>query len=168
MSVAQSGLRQLYCEFTVERGEYEGVHWRQNITLPVKCQNISLTAGQRKSAVIGGAMLKAILCAAGRRDSVVGGWEDFNGLKFPVKVKINDYPREKDGVTYWQNEIALVVTPDMESYAEVRRCGELINEDGAVSGNPDKARSKKPSYGGAFSGSEERRQNGSGVDEVPF
>ncbi len=166
VSVAQSGLRQLYCQFIVDRGQYEGVHWRQNITLPVNYQKIALTAGQQKAAVIGGATLKAILSSAGKRNSVIGAWEDMTGLKFPVKVKINNYPREKDGVTYWQNEIALVVTPDMETYAEVRQDGELINEDGAVVGNPDRARPKGAAYNGAFSGSEERREYA--VDEVPF
>ena len=34
VSRAQSGLLQIYCQFTVSHGTYQGVRWRQNITIP--------------------------------------------------------------------------------------------------------------------------------------
>ena len=58
ISVASSGLRQIYCQFTVSHGQYQGVSFRQNITLPFGEQDIPLNDGQRTACNIGGATLK--------------------------------------------------------------------------------------------------------------
>lgn len=134
VSVAQSGLRQLYCQFDVVKGTYEGVSWRQNITLPMSEQPAGLTSGQETACRIGGSQFKAILKAANKRS--VNDWPDFTDLKFPVKVKINNRPSEsRDGRTFWKNEIQLIITPEMEQYATVRNTGEIINANGAVTGS---------------------------------
>lgn len=163
--VSKTGLRQLYCQFDVDRGEYEGVSWRQNITLPNGFQQIALSDNQKKAANIGGATIKAMLLASGRSRPVISDWQELNGIKFPVKVKINNYSRTKDGVTYWKNDIAMVITPAMDSYAQVRQAGELINKSGAVTGKEDSARPAQNS-GGGFTGSESAQEYA--VDDVPF
>lgn len=134
ISRSSKGLRQIYCHFTVTRGQYEGVNWRENITLPVSMQHENLTSGQLKGCQIGGATLKAILQSAGK-PLKLQHIREFSGMKFPVKVKINDRPAEKDGNTYWNNAIYKVVTPDMKEYQEVKHKGEIINQNGAVTGN---------------------------------
>lgn len=161
ISVTKNGLRQLYSEFTVADGTYAGVSWRQMLTLPLGMQNgANLTEGQKKACRIGGATLKAIL-QAGRRSLNVADLSAFNGIHFPVKVKINSEPRiSKAGNEYWVNEIATVVTPDKPEYQDVRQMRELINTDGAVVGTP---KEDKPRAGGSGSGSEDRCH-----DEVPF
>lgn len=134
ISVAQSGLRQIYCQFTVAHGTYQGVSFRQNITLPLGAQKVSLSPNQEKSCNIGNSTLKAI-CLAARKPPKVNDVTSLTGLRFPVRVKINPRPTEmKDGRIFWNNEIGLVITPDKENYATVYN-GEEIITDGPTSGN---------------------------------
>lgn len=133
VSVASTGLRQLYIQCEVCQGGYAGVQWRQTITLPCSMQRMRMTAGQEKSARIGGAMLKAMLIAA-KKPTQLKSLKQFDGLRFPVKVKLQDKPFEaNNGEIYWRNEIAKVITPDMREFAEVAQKGEIINLNGAVS-----------------------------------
>lgn len=143
VSQAQTGLRQLYCQFVVAHGSYAGVRFRQNITLPVGQQKIRLTQQQERSCHIGGAMLKAI-CLAARKPTRLNAWQNLTGLKFPAKLKINQRPTQKeDGRTYWNNEIAFVLTPEKELYGLVAGGGEHIIENGPVSGNGSSTRNRR-------------------------
>lgn len=131
--VSKNGLRQIYCQFVVDRGAYEGVQFRQNITLPLGQQKINLTEGQRKSCIIGGAQLKAI-CLASGHSPTLRDITDMEGWKFPARLGINDRPTEKDGKTYWNNIISRIVTPKDTLYEQVRRDGEIIAENGPLTG----------------------------------
>ena len=148
ISVAQSGLRQIYCQFSVAKGSYSGVSFRQNITLPLGGQNMRLSANQEKACNIGNATLKAI-CLAAKKPPKINDVTSLTGLSFPVRVKINDMPTEKDGRVYWNNEIAIVITPDKEAYGEVMRDGEIILADGPVTGDASRAQgTSRPSGNG--------------------
>lgn len=141
ISVAQSGLRQIYCQFIVAHGTYQGVSFRQNITLPLGAQKAALSSNQEKACRIGNSTLKAI-CLAGRISPKVNDVTSLTGLRFPVRVKINPRPAEmNDGRVFWNNEIALVITPDKENYSTVYNGGEIIT-DGPVAddGNARQAR----------------------------
>lgn len=144
ISVAQSGLRQIYCQFTVTKGGYSGVNFRQNITLPLGAQAVSLSPNQEKACNIGNSTLKAI-CLAAKKNTKVKDVTSLTGLVFPVRVKINDRPAEKDGRVYWNNEISLVITPDKEAYAEVSRHGEIILADGPVTGDTSRPKQQNNS-----------------------
>lgn len=144
ISRTRNGMRQIYCQFLVREGSYSGSQWRESITLPRGMQKEQLTAGQEKSAQIGGAILKAILQAAGKPLRISNVY-DFNGLTFPVQVKINDRPAEKDGRVYWNNAIYKVITPDMQEYDEIKTKREIINRDGAVEGKAP-AMAKKTAF----------------------
>ena len=91
ISVASSGLRQIYCQFTVSHGQYQGVSFRQNITLPFGEQDIPLNDGQRTACNIGGATLKA-MCVAAKKPLKMQDVTSLTGLRFPVRVKINPRP----------------------------------------------------------------------------
>lgn len=168
---AQSGLRQLSCRCHVINGTYKGVMWRQNITLPAVSQNIALTQGQQRACNIGGAQLKAI-CIASNRPLRMAHPREISGARFPVKVRINRRPYEKDGKVYWNNEIAVVITPDMQEYVAIRRSGEIIVPDGPVVGdgyNPvHTAQSQtQTDFADPFP-SEQQIQAAQQVDPVPF
>lgn len=133
ISVAQSGLRQIYCKFKVTKGTYAGVSFRQNVTLPSAAQTISLSPNQEKACNIGNAMLKAMCLAAGK-PTKVRDVQGLSGMRFPVRVKINSRPSEtNDGRIFWNNEIAFIITPDCEEYAKVQQAGEII-VNGPVTG----------------------------------
>ncbi len=136
ISVASTGLRQIYCEFTVCYGSYSGVHFRDFITLPLSQQQITLTSGQERGCLIGGATLKAI-CQAARKPTKLNDWSSLTGLRFPARVKINPRPSmSKDGTReYWNNSLSTIITPDKEQYAMLINGGEIINENGAVTGS---------------------------------
>lgn len=169
ISVAQSGLRQIYCKFEVVKGTYQGVSFRQNITLPSAAQEISLSPNQEKACNIGNATLKAICLAAGKQTRV-RDVRDLTGFRFPVRVKINPRPSESsDGRTFWNNEIALVITPNKEEYAKVRQLGEIIvngpvtGSGAAPSGNANRGgRGYEDDLGPAFPSEQPP------LDEVPF
>lgn len=134
ISVAQSGLRQIYCQFTVSHGTYKDVSFRQNITLPLGAQTVNLSKGQEKACNIGNATLKAI-CLAARKPPKIQNVTSLTGLRFPVRVKINPRPSEtNDGRIFWNNEIGIVITPDKESYNAVASGGEIIT-DGPIVGS---------------------------------
>lgn len=82
ISVASSGLRQIYCQFTVSHGQYQGVSFRQNITLPFGEQDIPLNDGQRTACNIGGATLKA-MCVAAKKAPQDAGCHLFDGVTLP-------------------------------------------------------------------------------------
>ena len=129
---SNSGLRLIYCQFEVTKGSYAGVTWRQVITLPQGMQpNRNFSAKQLTACRIGGSLLKAILTSAAKSMNV-RSLADFNGLIFPVKVKINKKSSEYQGQEYWKNEIASVILPDNPQYQGIRQAQEYINEKGAV------------------------------------
>lgn len=136
-SVAQSGLIQIYCKFTVAHGTYQGVSFRQNITLPLGVQTAQLNPKQQQACNIGNATLKAI-CLAARKPPKVNSVASLTGLRFPARLKLNSKPTAKDdGRVFWNNELALVITPDKEAYAAVYSGGEIIT-DGPVTGDGGK------------------------------
>ena len=168
ISVAQSGLRQIYCQFVVTKGSYSGVSFRQNITLPLAGQTARLSPNQEKACTIGGATLKAI-CLAAKKPTKIKDVTSLSRLVFPVRVKINDRPTEKDGRVYWNNEIANVITPDKEAYAEVMRQGEIILAEGPVTG--DTSRPKQQNNSSKENGGipwDDAPHPGDYTDEVPF
>lgn len=167
VKLTQSGLRQLYVELEVTDGRYKGVSWRQSLTLPYGMQQISLSEGQETACRIGGAKLKAILQAA-KRPLNVSDLRMFDGLRFPVKVRID--PREKtsrSGTAYWVNEIDQVITPDKEEYARVQSQREIINPNGAVSGSREPA-NKSYSHNHAYASFSDARTTERTFDDVPF
>lgn len=135
-SVAKSGLRQVCVEFCVYAGEYNGYSFREFISLPAGEQKVQLTQGQNTSCRIGGARLKAI-CTAARKQPKMQDITSLNGLTIPVKVGINDIPYLKDGIEYWNNNVASIVTPDKEEYQKVMSGGEILT-DGAIVGRGGK------------------------------
>lgn len=168
IKVARSGLRQLYVELKVILGEYADYSWRQHITLPASMQNISLSAGQETACKIGGAMLKAMLQAAKKPAISANGARGFHGLRFPVRVRINPRPMEsKHGTVYWVNEIARVITQDMPEYAEISSKGELINPQGATTGQ-EASRSNGQKQAPPKTKPLDPFPSESSLDEVPF
>jgi hypothetical protein len=162
IAVAHSGLRQLPLQLTVCSGTYNGVKFRQHITMPVGCQKVQLTEGQRKACNIGGATLKAI-CVAARKPTKMQDVTSLNGLRIPVRVGINDRPYEKDGKVYWNNTLAFVVTPEKDHYANVFAGGEYIT-DGPVIGKGQAQSQNAGQYedlGPAF-------PSENSTDQVPF
>jgi hypothetical protein len=148
ISVAQSGLRQIYCKFTVANGTYSGVNFRQNITLPLGAQTVLLSSGQEKACRIGGATLKAI-CLAARKPPQAQDVTSLTGLRFPVRVKINQRPSKGNGDRiYWNNEIGIVITPEKEAYATVYNGGEIIVADGPTTGSDDVGEQQRKSNNG--------------------
>lgn len=139
IQVSQSGLKMIYCQFTVTKGTYADVSWRQTITLPYGMQDTNLTENQITACRIGGSLLKSILISTGKSLNV-GNLAIFNGLTIPVKVKINNRPIDYEGHTYWKNEIASVILPEDPRHQGIRQAHEYINEGGAVvgKGEPEK------------------------------
>ncbi len=131
VQLSEYGLYSLYCQFEVVEGSYAGVSWRQSVALPYGMQEESLNENQILACQIGGSLLKAILTACGKSLKVVN-FSIFDGLTFPVKVRINKRPSKYEGRIYWKNEISRVILPNMPEYAQVRKEGEIINENGAV------------------------------------
>ena len=131
ISVAQSGLRQIYCQFEVVHGSFQCMTFRQNITLPTGAQTINLSTNQTKACNIGGATIKAI-CQAAKKPLQLKDVTSLTGLKFPARVKLKQEPTVKDGRTYWNNELAAIITPDKEVYAQICGGGEVI-ADGPTS-----------------------------------
>ena len=166
----QSGLKQLNFKFTVVKGKYEGCFWYQRYSLPLGLQNAaSLNEGQRKSCTISGAVLKAMLQVSGKpTKSPVSA---LNGLVIPVKVRLGNTPREKDGKEYWSNEVALVVTQDKAEFAQLKQHGEIINPDGDVVGK--RKEGTKPIANTATSAQYQQIVNSAfgsedNTDQIPF
>lgn len=162
---AKSGLLMLNFICTVTAGTYQGVHWYQRITLPAKAQIIGLEPKQETACSIGGAMLKAILQAA-KKPLQINSYQVFNGLTIPVKVKIGNNPYVANGNTYWKNEIAKIITPEMPEYMEVKQARQIINPDGAVKGimrANEQVNNSQNDYGNASS-----KNDTNETDSVPF
>lgn len=167
ISESYNGLRQIYCQFTVVHGTYNGVSFRQNITLPLGAQQVSMSKGQEKACQIGAAQLKAI-CLAARKPTRVNDIRSLTGLRFPVRVKINQRPNNtKDGRTFWNNEIAIVITPDKEAYSTVCNGGEIIT-DGPTTGNDSSPQQTQQEQKQGFNYSAFDVPEATGVDDVPF
>lgn len=169
--VSKNGLRQIYCQFVVDRGTFEGVQFRQNITLPLGQQKNNLTDGQRKACIIGGAQLKAI-CLASGHSLKLRDITDMEGWKFSARLGINDRPSEKNGRTYWNNTISRIITPDDKPYEQVRREGEIIVENGPVTGKGSTANhpvqhSNMDALDDAVFNSIPQN-NGDNYDDIPF
>lgn len=161
--VSKTGLKQISCQFVVSHGAYQGVRFRQNITLPLGVQTINLSPGQHTSCNIGGATLKA-MCLAAKKPSRMQDVTSLTGLKFPVRVKINPKGVTKGDKTYWNNELAFVVTPEKEEYARVVNGGEVIT-DGPVVGSEHPMHHTAPeaeNYGQPFP------SESNDMDSVPF
>lgn len=127
--------------------------------------------GPGKIGKIGGALLKAILVSA-KKSTKLQSLKQFDGLRFAVKVKLQDKGYEADnGEIYWRNEIARAVTPDMPEYAELGQKGEIINPNGAIAGDPVKIRNKnsQSETGASFDYDAAFAENPNNtVDELPF
>jgi hypothetical protein len=160
IAVTKSGFRQLWVKLEVAAGEYEGVFWHENISLPEGEQDISLSDGQRTACRIGGACIKAIVQAArgisptdkndsARRQMNLADWRDLNGMEFPARVGIDDTPyTNKDGLECWSNRLGTVITPNKAEYDELMNGGEIIT-DGPVTENGTSRRSNGNSNDGS-------------------
>ncbi len=166
ISVSKSGLRQIYCQFDVTTGTYSGVSFRQNITLPASAQKISLNPNYEQACNIGAAQLKAI-CLAAQRPTRINKIQELTGARFPVRVKINNRPKESNGQVYWNNEIAFVITPDKPEYQRIRNEGEIINPNGALVGSESKGKQEQPKQSAGYDFGMGPGQN-TNTDEVPF
>lgn len=163
----KQGLRMLYVEMKVTEGRYAGCSWRQSITLPMGMQREPLNENQQTAARIGGSTLRAILAAAGK-NLRVNSLETFDGLVFPVKVRIAKDPYTTDsGEECWRNELSRVITPDMPEYERVLQAREIINENGPVQGTKS-AKSKKPMAAAFSSPSYGDSTTSARIDDVPF
>lgn len=147
---AKTGLRRLNLAFEVACGTYKGVKWQEGITLPAEEQNISLTAGQQKSADIGGRQLCAILDAArglhgGDKSPEANAkrnlrtWAEFANLKCFIKVGIQD---GRDGKKY--NCLKSVVGLSHPDYATLKEKLEIIAE-----AKPEPVAQPVDAFGGA-------------------
>lgn len=141
VSISRNGMLGLWCKFEVTEGTYAGCHWYDNLWLPKGSQNITLHDGQTTACNMSGARMRAIIEASrgvsakddspqASRKRQISDWLDLSGMEFPARVGISKEPYEKDGKTYWSNCILMVITPDKKEYPEVRRLGEIINENG--------------------------------------
>lgn len=183
ISETKTGFRQLWCQFTVIGGQYDGVSWHDNISLPTGYQTIRLNEKQTTAANIGGAQLRAIIeahrginpKATDQRSSAarrINDWSDLTGMEFPAKLGISKEPYVKDGVEYWNNRITSVITPDKEEYRLIKSGKEIIT-DGPVTGTAGtKKRNIAPEsemYGQPYPNSD-NQSYGSGFpyDEPPF
>ena len=184
VAMAKTGLLQLFCRLEVAAGSYEGVAWYENITLPSRAQNISLTEGQQKACGSGGRTLRAIVEAvravdpkdkspeAGRK-RVLNSWSDLDGMEFPARLGISREPYEgKDGRLYWSNTLGRILPCTDKEYQEVMNGGEFIT-DGPVVGDQQQQR-QAPRQSGSYadtgypSGGYADRAPDYGPDGVPF
>lgn len=119
-----SDVQMLNCEFTVTEGPYARRKIFQYMVLSGGKQN---EKGESIAGGISRATLRAMLESARnvRPDDMgeaavtkrrISGWQDFNGLCFAVKVGVE---KGKDGYP-GKNKIQVVLTPDMEDYAQVQ------------------------------------------------
>ena len=70
------------------------------------------------------------MCLAAGRPPRVNDVQELTGLCFPARVKVSPRPRLVDGRPFWNNEIALVVTPDKAEHARVAGGGEILAQPG--------------------------------------
>lgn len=146
VSQAKSGLRGLWCKFTVVGGVYDEVSWYENLWLPAGYQVIRLEEGQQKTCNRSGAIIRAIIEAhrgikpkdtepravSARR---INDWTDLSGMEFPAKLGISREPYTgKDGKQYWNNYVMSVITPDKDEYRTIKSGHEIIT-NGPVTGN---------------------------------
>lgn len=145
VSQAKSGLRGLWCKFTVVGGAYDDVSWYENLWLPAVYQVIRLEERQQKACNRSGALIRAIIeahrgikpkdtdpRAASAR--CINDWADLSGMEFPAKLGIsNDSYTGKDGKEYWNNYVTSIITPDKDEYRAIKSGQEFIT-DGPVTG----------------------------------
>jgi len=180
VAISKGGLRGLWVKFEVVRGTYAGCSWYENVWLPKGMQQIRLHEGQETACNMSGAKLRAIVEAhrgifpkdqspQANRQRQTSDWLDFNGMEFPCRVGINNKPHEKNGKTYWNNLIGMVITPDKAEYAEVKKAGEIITDGPVVgTGTP---RQQAQSQGDGFGGDDGMPwsdPDDPGASEVPF
>lgn len=168
---ADSGLISLPMQFNVVKGTYEGVRFKEFITIPASYQDINLSDGQRKACMIGGAKIKAMLQAA-KKPLSIRDFKDLSGLIFPAKLKV-ETTTGNDGKEYSFNKISIIVTPEKKEYQKVMLCGEIIADNPLPElnkkNNPQPQSNNAyidpftPSEGPAFPS-----ETSSGMDDVPF
>ena len=156
VAVSQKKLYMLWVRLTVHSGTYQGVKWTENWMLPEGSQQVQLTEKQKLACRISYSRMRGVIEAARGIDPkdkspqansrrVINDWLDLNGLVFPARVVVADDGREYNGRTIWDNQIARVITPEMEEYQELMAGGEFINPDGATVGrNAPKSNNQTP------------------------
>ncbi len=173
-SVARSGLKQINCQFEIDRGTYQGCKFFHNITLPVSMQNIQLSPGQTTSCKIGGAQLKAI-CEASGKPPKAKDITSLSGLVFPIRVGINPKSYiDKKGIERWNNDLNKVITPSMPEFAEVKTQGEIITDGPVCCASTAHQSSQEFGSNNGYASentaqpSEAVTVNNENIDEVPF
>lgn len=118
MKESKTGSIMLDCEFTVTEGEFAKRKFWQ----------FMIVEGNEKAANISRKTLRAIIEASKgidpndmSQDAINGrkitGWQEFNGLAFPVKVGI-EKAKPESGYSD-KNKILVVITPEMPEYQKV-------------------------------------------------
>lgn len=145
VAVSQKNLYMLWVRLTVHAGSYQGFKWTENWMLPEGEQQVQLTEKQKVACRISYSRMRGVIEAARGIDPkdksqqansrrVINNWLDLEGMIFPARVNVADDGREYNGRTIWDNQIARVITPDMEEYRELMQGGEFINPNGATFG----------------------------------
>jgi len=181
VSSSESGIFYLDCCLECVSGTYEGRKIFEFIPLPSHAQRTRLTDGQQRWCGGGGATMRAILEAArgidpkdksqnamqGRQADV----NDFDGLKFPIKV---GYKKIEDGDRYVNNRIKAIITPNRDGYADVMAGGEIITDKPIpeivqvqTTSNSGYSYDNQPPTS-AYDNDTNHHSNTSGMDDVPF
>ena len=145
VAVSQKKLYMLWVHLTVHAGSYQGFKWTENWMLPEGEQQVQLTEKQKVACRISYSRMRGVIEAARGIDPkdksqqansrrVINNWLDLERMIFPARVNVADDGREYNGRTIWDNQIARVITPDMEEYRELMQGGEFINPNGATFG----------------------------------
>lgn len=156
VAVSQKKLYMLWVRLTVHSGSYQGFKWTENWMLPECSQQVQLTEKQKLACRISYSRMRGVIEAAwgispkdkspqanSRRK--INDWLDLNGLVFPARVVVADDGREYNGRTIWDNQIARIITPEMEEYQKLMAGGEFINPKGETFGkNAPKSNRQEP------------------------
>ena len=134
---SKNGLRSLFLKCQVVAGTYQGHYFYDRIWAPGFLQKISLSDGQEKACVRGGAVIRAMLEAAhqifpddlserAQSYRCIDTFSELNGLRVPVCVGLNPEPVEKNGIAYWNNVIYQVVTPEDPDFQALMQGSESL------------------------------------------
>ncbi|MCP3942592.1 MAG: hypothetical protein GY710_14045 [Desulfobacteraceae bacterium] len=138
ITVFNSGMLGLDCEFEVIFGTFEGNRIWENLFLSPEMQpaEMELTRGQDGICKGSFAKLRAMIEAyrgidpndsspAATNARNLQDWTDFQGMIFPIMVGVD---KPKKGDVYLNNNIIRVITVEREDYKLVMGGGEFISE----------------------------------------
>lgn len=177
ISVAQTGLRSVNCEFVISHGSYKGVKFFGNINLPVSQQQIQLNDGQITACNIGGSQLKAIAAFAGINLTQFE-LHMLNGLVVPIRVGLEQNTNSQ-GRTFLNNTLKHIFAKDSATCAEMKENGfELISKTPLPEVQQQQQAPQQTQQGGYGGYSQQQTQEedlgpafpsvATGLDDVPF